>query len=501
MKKIKLQVIILLLSITSLTLYAQQNDSTKVKKYNTWSVSASFGSMLFYGDLRQFDFYPSSNNNIQEWYKVNNDNITERKWGGSFSVNKQITPILGLQGQFLMGKISGIKNKSNKYFEANIYEYGINATISLSNLLVRNIKNKKINVYALAGIGLVDFRTYKRELDTDKFLQDYGYDEDGETKTKMTTETVIPIGCGIKYKINNKLDIGIEATLRNVYTDKLDADVKANTAKDKYGYTSIGITYKFGKNKKSLEWISPLEEETSKELADIGDFEAEKNKKADDNAKAIEDVNRKIESLSDRVGSLNNKIDELSRNYASKPYDVSKEDVSEELDSDADGVPDSRDAEPNTPQGNLVNFQGVTIPVAAAPAIASSVIPPPVAPVPVTIAPVVSSMRSEPVLLSVFFDVNKTSISFLNHEKIASVAKMLKSNPNMKLKLVGNTDKSGSEDYNKMLGKKRAQAVADILINSYGIESNRLSIESKGKSDPFSSTNYHINRRVDFIIE
>ena len=480
MKKIKLQVIIILLSITSLTLSAQQNDSTKIKKYNTWSVSASFGSMIFYGDLMNYDFYPA---------------FDEFKWGQNISLNKQITSVFGIQGQFLMGKLYGYK-ENRRYFNANIYEYGINTTINLTNLLARNIKNKKINVYALLGIGLVDFRTYKRELGSDKFLQDYGYDEDGETKIKMTTETVIPIGGGIKYKINNKLDVCLEATLRNVYSDKLDADVKTNSAKDKYGYTSIGITYKFGKNKKTLEWISPLEEETNKQSADIGDFEVERDKKTDNNAKAIEDVNKKIESLSDRIGSLNNKIDELSKNYASKQYDVSKEEVPEvDSDADADGVPDSRDAEPNTPQGNLVNFQGVTIPVAA---ISDTRLP--VTPSPVTIAPVVSSMRSEPVLLSVFFDVNKTSISFLNHEKIASVAKMLKSNPNMKLKLVGNTDKSGTEEYNKMLGQKRSQAVADILINSYGIGANRISIESKGKSDPFSSTNYHINRRVDFII-
>lgn len=467
----------MLLSITSLTLSAQQNDSTKIKKYNTWSVSASFGSMIFYGDLMNYDFYPA---------------FDEFKWGQSISLNKQITSVFGIQGQFLMGKLYGYK-ENKRYFNANIYEYGINTTINLTNLLARNIKNKKINVYALLGIGLVDFRTYKRELGSDKFLQDYGYDEDGETKIKMTTETVIPIGGGIKYKINNKLDVCLEATLRNVYSDKLDADVKTNSAKDKYGYTSIGITYKFGKNKKSLEWISPLEEETNKELADIGDFEAERNKKADNNAKAIEDVNRKIESLSNMIGSLNDKMNELSKNYASKQYDVIKEDVPEEIDSDADGVPDSRDAEPNTPQGNLVNFQGVTIPV--------TTISDTTAPIITTVAPpVVSSMRSEPVLLSVFFDVNKTSISFLNHEKIASVAKMLKSNPNMKLKLVGNTDKSGTEEYNKMLGQKRSQAVADILINSYGIGANRISIESKGKSDPFSSTNYHINRRVDFII-
>ena len=251
-------------------LFAQQNDTKNINtiesdeegikiNLDTWSVSASYGSMLFYGDVKQFNLYPLSNNNVQSWYDIYNADITERRWAGSFTLNKQINDNFGVRGQMLIGKLSGVnrRDKNNgEYFNANIFENNVSAIVSLDKLLYKNKKNEDFNLYALVGIGFVQFRTYRRELGTDKFLRDFGYDEDGKTKIRVTTETVIPVGLGFKYKINEKIDFNFETSLRLPDTDKLDAKIKGN--RDNYTYTSIGIIYKLGKRKSRKDKITGI---------------------------------------------------------------------------------------------------------------------------------------------------------------------------------------------------------------------------------------------------
>ena len=84
--------------------------------------------------------------------------------------------------------------------------------------------------------------------------------------------------------------------------------------------------------------------------------------------------------------------------------------------------------------------------------------------------------------------------------KIGKVAEVLKANPSFKLKVIGHTDKVGSNTLNDKLGMERAKAVADVLINEYKIDKNRISVISKGKNQP-RSNNDDDNRRVEFALE
>lgn len=69
------------------------------------------------------------------------------------------------------------------------------------------------------------------------------------------------------------------------------------------------------------------------------------------------------------------------------------------------------------------------------------------------------------------------------------------------LKLEGNCDEWGSDEYNFALGLKRANAVKDELIND-GIEANRITMVSYGSSSPVCTEKtqecWSKNRRVDF---
>ena len=64
-------------------------------------------------------------------------------------------------------------------------------------------------------------------------------------------------------------------------------------------------------------------------------------------------------------------------------------------------------------------------------------------------------------------------------EKIA----LFRANPSMKVNISGHTDKLGTVGYNEALGMRRAEAAKDYIV-SHGIDASRVSIESKGESEP-----------------
>ncbi|HEY9051225.1 MAG TPA: OmpA family protein [Gammaproteobacteria bacterium] len=77
-------------------------------------------------------------------------------------------------------------------------------------------------------------------------------------------------------------------------------------------------------------------------------------------------------------------------------------------------------------------------------------------------------------------------------------AKYLASHPEMRLKIIGHTDKSGSVEYNQRLAMKRADHVAKILVEQ-GVMPEQISIYSQGESQPIAGLDHAIrDRRVEF---
>jgi outer membrane protein OmpA-like peptidoglycan-associated protein len=85
-------------------------------------------------------------------------------------------------------------------------------------------------------------------------------------------------------------------------------------------------------------------------------------------------------------------------------------------------------------------------------------------------------------------------------DRLLIVARMLKNNESLKLKIVGNTDATAGEEYNQKLGMKRAESVKDHLVKIYGIDAARLTTESRGEKEQFAKDIRSMNRRVDFEI-
>jgi outer membrane protein OmpA-like peptidoglycan-associated protein len=101
------------------------------------------------------------------------------------------------------------------------------------------------------------------------------------------------------------------------------------------------------------------------------------------------------------------------------------------------------------------------------------------------------------------FDFNKANIKKEYIPLLKEVAKVLKENPNINLRIEGYTDDIGTEAYNQKLALKRAMAVKDFLVKE-GIKPERIQVVGFGKERYIAENTTPIgrltNRRAEFIV-
>jgi len=116
-----------------------------------------------------------------------------------------------------------------------------------------------------------------------------------------------------------------------------------------------------------------------------------------------------------------------------------------------------------------------------------------------TFAPPPSAVSLEPI----FFDFNKSNLTPDAKAILDKNAEWISKNPTAKIQIVGNCDERASNEYNMDLGKRRASAAKQYLVN-LGIAADRLSMVSRGKEKPLdpghNETAWAENRRVDFNV-
>ena len=94
--------------------------------------------------------------------------------------------------------------------------------------------------------------------------------------------------------------------------------------------------------------------------------------------------------------------------------------------------------------------------------------------------------QNAPLMASVQFTINSSKILPTEDVNIYSMAEWLKANPNETIDIVGMADRNtGNPAYNMGLSKSRAKAVADELVNKYGIDKSRLSLYACGSNLQF----------------
>lgn len=103
----------------------------------------------------------------------------------------------------------------------------------------------------------------------------------------------------------------------------------------------------------------------------------------------------------------------------------------------------------------------------------------------------------------IHFDFNKADIKKEYIPLLKEVAKVLKENPNINLRIEGYTDDIGTKAYNQKLALKRAMAVKDFLVKE-GINPERIQVVGFGKEKYIAENTTPIgrltNRRAEFIV-
>lgn len=138
-------------------------------------------------------------------------------------------------------------------------------------------------------------------------------------------------------------------------------------------------------------------------------------------------------------------------------------------DDDQDGVLNSRDKCPGTPTNVMVDEDGCPV----------------------------TTVENLSKVLNVLFDVNQSYVKPSYYSEIEDVAKLLREYPDARVEIQGHTDSTASEIYNQSLSERRAQAIANILVNNFNISSDRVTSKGYGESQPIADNNTFEGRALN----
>ncbi len=148
------------------------------------------------------------------------------------------------------------------------------------------------------------------------------------------------------------------------------------------------------------------------------------------------------------------------------------------FDSDDDGVVDHADRCPDTPRFVRVDATGCPLP-----------------------KPVPPRTDLEPVR----FNLDRDAIEENDLPHLAEVAKLLRKWPELRLRIAGHADSTGSDPYNLALSERRARAIAEHLLEKYpDIRAERIETVGYGESVPIATNRTpegrSKNRRASFVV-
>jgi peptidoglycan-associated lipoprotein len=110
--------------------------------------------------------------------------------------------------------------------------------------------------------------------------------------------------------------------------------------------------------------------------------------------------------------------------------------------------------------------------------------------------------QPNPNLKSVYFAFDSMKVRPGDAKMLDASVEWLKANPNQLVRIDGNCDERGTNEYNLALGERRAQSAMSYLV-SKGIAADRITLVSYGKERPVCTERneacWSKNRRDDFL--
>ncbi len=480
------------LSITCLTLFfgqaISQTPAPKGAGYdgpnrlNTWAITITPAITQFYGDLRQYDFAMGPEEHLTG--------------GLGIGIQKQISPIFGMSVNFWTGNLNGSKSRIyNAHFETKGFLQGsIDAHANLKPLLFGYDKLKRWKWDLHMGYGYMWFNTKVYQLGTNKTVELIRSNTIASSRTAAewermgstyTREIVIPIGMSFHYEASPRVDIGLDFTLNNVNSEKLDMTAggttdylrqsriwlfnKGDSKPDKWGSIGLALTYKLGKDAVMAKKM--------------------KNGSWAHDPKAGRYHLRYSNPLALVAPPYNPTLKDADSLFvANKPKPI---DPRLFTDTDGDGVADLFDKEPGTPTNSMVSGGGIAIDLQKY----MDALKKPEAP---------KKDECEAMFGNVEYDTDKAIITAGSQQTLKQVIDLLNIRPNCRIVLVGHTDARASDSYNLQLSKRRVEAAKRFLIRN-GIQApERILVEYYGELVPISDNKtvdgMNRNRRVEIKV-
>jgi peptidoglycan-associated lipoprotein len=104
---------------------------------------------------------------------------------------------------------------------------------------------------------------------------------------------------------------------------------------------------------------------------------------------------------------------------------------------------------------------------------------------------------------TVHFDYDSSTVKASEESKLTAVAEAMKGATPMAVRIEGNCDERGTEEYNRSLGDRRANALREKLA-AMGVDPKKMPIVSYGEDKPVDNGHneaaYAKNRRGDFVL-
>lgn len=251
--------------------------------------------------------------------------------------------------------------------------------------------------------------------------------------------TTINLGTGLEYVASEH--ITLRADVRGVH--QLDHD-----ATDVM--TTVGINIMFGGNKIPLD-------------SDNDGVPNARDKCPNTAANtAVNDQGCDLDSDNDGVANAQDQCPETPKGAAVDGRGCA-------LDSDGDGIADYQDKCASTPAGARVDKNGCRLVL----------------------------KETVEIKLNVNFDSNSATVKPEYYGQIAKVARFMREYPDTEVTIEGHTDSTGAAWYNKRLSQKRAQAIADSLVNQYQIAPNRVKAIGYGLSKPIADNRTEVGRKLN----
>lgn len=128
---------------------------------------------------------------------------------------------------------------------------------------------------------------------------------------------------------------------------------------------------------------------------------------------------------------------------------------------------------------------------------------------PATFTPPTSGMLTQPAvatkMVQVNYDFNSATLRPIEKLKLKNeYGSIVAMNRNSRFRIIGHTDNVGTREYNVELSRRRARAIVDFFIETYGLSRNQFVYDGKGPDQPVASNDTEegraLNRRAECSI-